>query len=144
MITIVTYFFQPDAYIRFGVLHLLALASLVAFPFVKKPIISFLFGLLLFLLPLSSEPMLVWIGLERNWFFCSRLFPIESLAWIIFHFNGFSTIFYPDGKALSNIKWPEKWIWLGRNTLLIYVFHQPFLIAIMLLTGIISFDQVLD
>ena len=54
IITIVTYLFQPDAYIRFGVLHLLALASLVAFPFVKKPIIGFLFGLLLFFVQLAN------------------------------------------------------------------------------------------
>ena len=40
-ITVITYFFQPEAYIRFGVLHLLALASIVAFPFVKRPIFGF-------------------------------------------------------------------------------------------------------
>ena len=30
---------------------------------------------------------------ERNRFFCSRLFPIESLAWIVFPLNGFCTIY---------------------------------------------------
>ena len=144
IITIETYLFQPSAYIRFGVLHLLALASLVAFPFVKKPITSFLFGLLLFLLPLSSEPMLVWIGLRETGFFAVDYFPLNPWLGLFFLSMASARFIYPDGKALSNIEWPEKWIWLGRNTLLIYVFHQPFLIAIMLLTGIISFDQVLD
>ena len=55
VITTITFFFQPDAYIRFGVLHLLALASVVAFPFVKKPILGLLFGFSLFFLPLSSS-----------------------------------------------------------------------------------------
>ena len=144
IITIVTFFFQPDAFIRFGVLHLLALASLVAFPFVKKPIAGFLFGLLLFLLPLSSEPMLVWIGLRETGFFAVDYFPLNPWLGLFFLSMASARFIYPDGKPLSNIVWPEKWIWLGRNTLLIYVFHQPFLICIMLLTGIISFDQVLD
>ena len=127
-ITIVTFFFQPGAYIRFGVLHLLALASLVAFPFVKKPIAGFLFGLLLFLLPLSSEPMLVWIGLRETGFFAVDYFPLNPWLGMFFLSMASARFIYPDGKSLSNIVWPEKWIWLGRNTLLIYVFHQPFLI----------------
>ena len=144
IITIVTYFFQPDAYIRFGVLHLLALASLAAFPFVKKPIAGALFGMLFFFLPLSSEPMLVWLGLRETGFFAVDYFPLNPWLGLFFISMVSARFIYPDGKALSKIVWPEKWIWLGRNTLLIYVFHQPFLISIMLLTGIISFDQVLD
>ena len=144
IITIITYLFQPDAYIRFGVLHLLALASIVAFPFVNKPVAGFLIGLLLFMLPLSPEPMLVWVGLRETGFFAVDYFPLNPWLGLFFLSMFFARFVYPEGKALSSVIWPKKWIWLGRNTLLIYVFHQPFLIGIMLLTGIISFDQLLD
>ena len=77
-------------------------------------------------------------------FFAVDYFPLNPWLGLFFLSMASARFIYPDGKSLSNIVWPEKWIWLGRNTLLIYVFHQPFLIAIMLLTGIISFDQVLD
>ena len=40
-----TFIFEPDAYVRFGVLHLLAFASLFAFPLVRRPVIAFIFGL---------------------------------------------------------------------------------------------------
>jgi len=144
VITIITYFFQPDAYIRFGVLHLLALASIVAFPFVKRPIFGFLVGLFLFFLPLSSEPLSVWFGLRETGFFAVDYFPLNPWLGLFFISMVFAKFIYPEGKALTSINWPEKWLWLGRNTLLIYVFHQPFLIAILLVTGIVTFDQILD
>jgi len=56
----------------------------------------------------------------------------------------FAKYIYPEGKTLTSINWPENWLWLGRNTLLIYVFHQPFLITILLVTGIVDFDKILD
>ena len=144
IITIITFFFQPDAYIRFGVLHLLALASIVAFPFVKKPIIGFAFGFSFFFLPLSSEPLSVWLGMRETGFFAVDYFPLNPWLGLFFISMSLAKYIYPEGKSLINVSWPEKWLWLGRNTLLIYVFHQPFLIGIMLATGIISFDQILD
>ena len=143
-ITIITYFFQPDAYIRFGVLHLLALASIVAFPFVQRPIFGFLVGLFLFFLPLSSEPLFVWFGLRETGFFAVDYFPLNPWLGLFFISMAFAKYIYPEGEPLTSINWSEKWLWLGRHTLLIYVFHQPFLIAILLLTGIVNFDQILD
>ena len=143
-ITIITFFFQPDAYIQFGVLHLLALASIVAFPFVKKPILGFLFGFSIFFFPLSSEPFSVWLGLRETGFFAVDYFPLNPWLGLFFISMSAAKFIYPDGKSLIKNIWPENWLWLGRNTLLIYVFHQPFLIGLMLLTGIISFDQILD
>ena len=144
VITIITYFFQPEAYIRFGVLHLLALASIVAFPFTKRPVLGILVGFSLFFLPLSSEPLSVWFGLRETGFFAVDYFPLNPWLGLFFISMAFAKYIYPEGKSLTSINWPEKWLWLGRNTLLIYVFHQPFLIAILLLTGIINFDQILD
>ena len=59
VITIITYIFEPSAYVRFGVLHLLALASIVAFPVARKPEFALGIGLILLIIPLSSNSNLV-------------------------------------------------------------------------------------
>ena len=51
-ITIITYIFAQSAYVRFGVLHLLALASIVAFPVARKPGYALGIGFFLLLIPL--------------------------------------------------------------------------------------------
>ena len=58
VITIITYIFEPSAYVRFGVLHLLALASIVAFPVARKPEFALGMGLILLIIPLSSNQQL--------------------------------------------------------------------------------------
>ena len=58
--------------------------------------------------------------------------------------NGETSVLKDPISKTTKFEWPKQWLWLGRNTLMIYVFHQPFLIGTMLLTGIIGFDQVLD
>ena len=55
MITLITYIFAPSAYVRFGVLHLLALASIIAFPLARKPLYALGMGLILLIIPLSSN-----------------------------------------------------------------------------------------
>ena len=144
VITAVTFFFQPKAYIRFGVLHLLAFASIVAFPLVKKPFFALLVGLSLFFLPLSSSSISVWFGLRETGFHAVDYFPLNPWLGLFFVSMALAKYIYPEGKSLTKFEWPDQWLWLGRNTLMIYVFHQPFLIGTMLLTGIIGFDQVLD
>ena len=71
-------------------------------------------------------------------------FPLNPWLGVFLICIGLSSQIYSEGKSLIKIQWPEKWLLLGKNTLIIYVFHQPFLIGIMLATGIISFDQILD
>ena len=141
-ITVITYFFQPKAYIRFGVLHLLALASIVAFPFVKRPIFGFLVGFALFFLPLSSEPLSVWFGLRETGFFAVDYFPLNPWLGFFFIFLAFASKLYPEGKPLFNFKWPERWLWFGKNTLTIYVIHQPILIGLLILSGQVSLEDL--
>ena len=142
-ITIMTFLFEPNAYVRFGVLHLLAFASIAAFPLVRHPLIAFMVGISFFLIPLFSNENLVWLGLSETGLLAVDYFPLNPWFGVFLICIGLSSQIYPEGKPLLDLKWPEKWLFLGRNTLLIYVFHQPFLIALLIITGLVSLDQII-
>ncbi len=142
LITIVTYIFEPTAYVRFGVLHLLALASIIAFPIARKPVYALGIGIVLLLIPLSSNLNLVWLGLQETGTFSVDYFPLNPWLGIFFICLAISSQIYPDGKPLLNFKWPERWLWFGRNTLIIYVIHQPILIGILILSGQVSLGDL--
>ena len=74
MITIVTYIFAPSAYVRFGVLHLLAFASIIAFTVARKPLYAFGIGIFILFLPLSTNSNFVWLGLQETGTFACFLY----------------------------------------------------------------------
>ena len=143
VITIITYIFEPSAYVRFGVLHLLALASIVAFPVARKPEFALGIGLILLIIPLSSNSNLVWLGLRETGFIAIDYFPLNPWLGIFFIGLALASRIYPEGKPLTEIQWPEKWLWFGRNTLTIYVIHQPILIGLLILTGQVPLEAIL-
>ena len=142
VITIITYIFEPSAYVRFGVLHLLALASIVAFPVARKPEFALGIGLILLIIPLSSNSNLVWLGLSET-VIAVDYFPLNPWLGIFFLGLALASRIYPEGKPLTEIQWPEKWLWFGRNTLTIYVIHQPILIGLLVLTGQVPLEDIL-
>ena len=143
VITIITYIFEPSAYVRFGVLHLLALASIVAFPVARKPEFALGIGLILLIIPLSSNSNLVWLGLRETGFLAVDYFPLNPWLGIFFIGLALASRIYPEGKPLTEIQWPERWLWFGRNTLTIYVIHQPILIGLLVLTGQVPLEDIL-
>ena len=142
VITIITYIFEPSAYVRFGVLHLLALASIVAFPVARKPEFALGIGLILLIIPLSSNSNLVWLGLSET-VVAVDYFPLNPWLGIFFIGLALASRIYPEGKPLTGIQWPEKWLWFGRNTLTIYVIHQPILIGLLVLTGQVPLERII-
>ena len=142
VITIITYIFEPSVYVRFGVLHLLALASIVAFPVARKPEFALGIGLILLIIPLSSNSNLVWLGLSET-VIAVDYFPLNPWLGIFFIGLALASRIYPEGKPLTGIQWPEKWLWFGRNTLTIYVIHQPILIGLLVLTGQVPLERII-
>ena len=148
-----TYAFNPGTFVYFGVLHAIALFSLLGLAFLKAPLVLtlalaiVLIGLQLFIQsPLFGEKLWSWIGLWDApppsedlvpifpWFGVALL-GIAATRWAInsgltdrlAQFKGTSS----PSRALSK---------LGRWSLVIYVLHQPILIGILMgiasLTGI--------
>jgi len=142
-ITIVTLLAFPSAFVYFGILHSIAVASLIGVVFLKMPTFaSLLTGLVMLALP---------------WFISLPAFDPRWMAWIGFsvnppHSNDFVPVFPWAGLTLLGIAFAKTvdfgktmlasagtdrlfllWLgWLGRHSLLIYLLHQPIMLAIII------------
>lgn len=142
-VSVVTWAMFPDSFIIFGILHFMALAGLLAYFFIKyvpNNITILLAGLMIITVgfaianvfadnnallifglrsinfsSLDYEPLLPWFG-----FILLGIFLGRTIKWN-------ETLASPFEKAVC---------WLGKNTLTIYLIHQPLLIALLLLFGI--------
>jgi len=147
-VTLVTYLFIGKGFIVFGVLHLIGISLLLAYPFLRLHGVNFILGLLfisvgLFLQSLSVDfPWLLWLGLAPMDFRSVDYFPLLPWFGVILIGVAFGDLFYrgysrripvPDLAGSSLMRWLA---FLGRNSLAIYLAHQPVLIGLMYLGGV--------
>lgn len=150
VITIVTYFAFPEAYIRFGVLHCLGVSTILAYPFISRPQLSLPLGLGCIALgnvlsnrsfPFSS---LFWLGFKPQNFLTLDYFPLFPWFGVVLLGIFFGNLLYPLGKrcfTFSEKPHPllQGLAFLGRHSLTIYLLHQPVIIAFLLALGLIRF-----
>jgi len=143
VITIATSFAFPDAFIFFGILHCIALSSLLGLIALRLPAAA-LVGLAAFVLwlpnamrfDLFNAPWLWWSGLQSV--------PVRAVDYVPL-FPWFAPVLL--GIAIA--KWGSAaglwdrlsrwqapgWVgplsWPGRNSLLVYLVHQPILISLV-------------
>jgi uncharacterized membrane protein len=148
-VTVATFFAFPDSYIFFGILHCIAVSSILALPFLRAPP-ALTLGFAAFCLaapwiftnPALDEPWLDWLGL-------GSADPVTNDYVPIFPWFGLVLIGVAAGKALvargaaSDHETPgiARWrgsdalsrflIWAGRKSLPIYLLHQVALLAIL-------------
>jgi len=145
IISIVTWFIFPDSFIYFGILHSIAVASLVGLAFLKLPaFITFMIGAFIFIAPiLYTSAMfdtrwLAWIGFSsippRSNDFVP-MFPWLGLTLIgmsltkLAKIQGWKTRLFGISKPTS-VTIPLEW--LGQKSLAIYLIHQPVMLAFIL------------
>jgi len=140
LVSLTTFIIFPDSFIYFGILHHIALASLIGLVCLRLPlIINAIIIVSVFILPFYwrefSHPLFLPLGLNKNapfavdyvplfpWFaavlvgvFCARTMQIHHLLHLLQGRVklGFSSVCIQ---------------WLGRHSLLIYLIHQPILLA---------------
>ncbi len=150
VISVMTYVFIEDSFIVFGILHFIGTAIIIAYPLVRYRYIPLILGILSMITGLYIYNMyvtfdwLLWIGLRSRSFTTVDYFPI--LPWIGVLLLGIflGNTLYPDGKRKFDFpelsSWPivEKLCFLGRNSLIIYLLHQPILIILLYMLGIIK------
>lgn len=139
LVTLGSWFFMPDAFIFMGVLHCIALTSVLAIPFLRVPLLLLLAAAAL----AFTMPLLVTLKpWPFGWILGLAVFPprtndyVPLFPWFGFVLTGlaigriFSTstqgLFSPH-KLESGVS--QKLALMGRHGLLIYLVHQPLLIA---------------
>lgn len=140
LVTLGTWFAFPDAFIFMGVLHCIALSSLIAAAFWCAPLYVTLAGAALaFTLPLFVHTVSPW---PFGWFLGLAAYPprtndyVPLFPWLGFVLSGLAIgqIFANSTRGIFSIaplasKPAEKLAQAGRHGLLIYLVHQPVLIG---------------
>ena len=133
LITLASYLIMPDQYIYFGILHLIAVSSVLALVFLAIPLkfqwINLILGILILISglyyenPVFNKPALSWIGFKSIGSESADFTPI--FPWFgmillgIFLASSFRTKLYFHLKILRALALP------GRYSLVIYLIHQP-------------------
>ena len=139
LISLITYLYNPNFYIKFGILHFLGSATII-YHLYKKFNYQNLVYLLFFTICITvvfrqidvTNPYLFPLGLYNNAFSSSDYVPIFGfiIPFIIGNIIG---------KYIKEIKWrPTKFndnviTTIGRQGLIIYLLHQPIIIGILYL-----------
>ena len=147
-VTLVTYLFIGKGFIVFGVLHLIGISLLLAYPFLRLHGMNFILGLLFILIGLFLQSLsvdfswLLWLGLAPMDFRSVDYFPLLPWFGVILMGVAFGDLFYrgysrripvPDLAGSSLV---SGLAFLGRNSLAIYLAHQPVLIGLLYLGGV--------
>jgi uncharacterized membrane protein len=148
VVTIATYFVIGRGFVLFGILHLLGLSTILAFPFLRSRWASLASGLLIIGVGIyvnrlvSADPWLVWLGVQEIGRFMVDWYPVFPWfgAALVGAFVGFTL--WPGGRRrfglpdLSQVAPVRGLAFLGRHSLLIYLIHQPILLGLLIVTGI--------
>jgi len=138
-ITLATYLFNSEEYIVFGILHMLSICMLIS-PVLKKLNKGWLFALMALILLISvlisdikvNNNYLCMFGLRNKNF--TSLDYYTLLPWSLFFVAGIllGKTVYREKKSIFSFQVKDNFINLiGRHSLLVYLVHQPVILAIM-------------
>ena len=141
LVSAATYFALPQAWIFFGILHSIALGSILALPFLRAPaLLTLTTGAAVMAVPAILAPILQWNHPGLRWIGLQTL-PTETMDLEpIFPWFGVLLMGLGLGKLLAN-HWPRLHLtpsralhalaWPGRHSLAIYLIHQPVLMGLI-------------
>lgn len=134
-----SYLVFPRTFIYFGILHCIAVASVLAWPLWQRPWLALAIGAavviagLIVALPEFDRRALSWIG------FTTVKPPTEDFV-PLFPWAGVVLIGITTGHLLMRERFApwRRWVlaprwlpWLGRHSLIIYMVHQPLLLGLL-------------
>ncbi len=137
--------------IDFGILHMIGTSVVLAYPFLRYRRLNVALGLGLNALAEYFQTIhvptyaLVWLGLEPPNYLFLDYFPLVPWFGLVLIGIAIGNTLYPGGRrAFLLPDWGRYFPFnllqfLGRHSLLIYVIHQPILIALLTAFGIIQF-----
>jgi uncharacterized membrane protein len=144
LVTSASLVFAPGEGIWFGILHCIAVASLLALPFVEAPAFaSLVAGALAIAIPffvhstLFDPPALLWLGLGEALPNTLDWRPLLPWAGVVFIGLGLARLPGVIARLISPERWRTKsgaargLCFAGRHSLPIYLVHQPILIGLV-------------
>lgn len=146
LVTLATFFAMRSSFIFFGILHHVALASVLALPFLRLPVLAvagaavIAFALPAFVAdPLLDEPWLAWLGFSRAPLVSADFVPVFPWFGCVLAGTILARLALPriEGSAVAG--WQAKAlparivVWGGRHSLLVYLVHQPVFIGLLML-----------
>ncbi len=149
-ITLVTWLFIPYDFIVFGILHFIGIAIILEYPLLNKKYLNLVLGIVFIILGFIfaqitvTYPWLIWLGLKPSVFITVDYFPL--LPWLgvvsLGQFTG-RTLYknYKRGYYLPDLSTNmliRIFSYIGRNSLFIYLIHQPILIILLYLLGVLD------
>jgi len=165
-ITAVTWYVFPDTFIFFGILHNIAVASVLGLLFLRVPIpIVAAAAVLCFIAPsvlagpAFDSPALVWLGLSSAFPRTNDFVPLfpwfgvvlsgiaGSRIWLKRGWSGGGRPPFPSGES-GAATWAGRarnpLLWAGRHSLPIYLVHQPLLFGAVFLAAQIYPPNLLE
>lgn len=137
VVTLVTYLFLPKEYVRFGILHFLGV-TMILYPLLNRLSSGMLGGLALFSVGLGlwfkkqilATSLLLPLGLRYAGFSTIDYYPLfPYIAVTLLGILVYRSLYAKRIRTLQ-LNWrPIKW--LSRNSLKIYLLHQPLLLLIV-------------
>lgn len=139
--TIATWLFLGEGFIVFGILHFIGLSIIFAYPFLRFKKVNILLGISFIILGIYLQtlvfgsPWFFWFGLKPQGFYTVDYFPLLPWFGLILLGLFFGNNLYSEGKRFFNIRDLSKnslirrFCFLGRHSLVIYILHQPILVA---------------
>ena len=138
-------------YVHFGILHLIGVSIILAYPFLPYRWLNLALWALLFIAGgwlqgiRVETTWLVWLGLEPVRYAAVDYFPLIPWFGVVLLgiFVG-NTIYDDHGRRFLLPDWsdalPARSLqFLGRHSLLIYMIHQPLLLVILAALGLVKF-----
>ena len=129
----------PRSFIYFGILHCIAIASVLAWPFVRWPAAAFAVGSAIIVAgltlsnPAFDNPVLSAVGFVTHKPLTEDYVPLAPWAGVVFIGIGLGKLAARQSfRILAPLtQAPPLLFWLGRHSLAVYMVHQPILLGVL-------------
>ncbi|WP_340820308.1 heparan-alpha-glucosaminide N-acetyltransferase [Methanolobus sp. WCC4] len=145
VITVVTATFLERGTIYFGILHLIGVSIILAYPFLRYRKLNLVLGLFFLSAHIFMDsayadiPWLLWLGIKPHGFYTLDYFPLVPWFGLVLLGIFAGNSLYPDyRRSFRMCNCGENAVvrvlgYLGKRSLLIYLVHQPVIVGILFL-----------